>query len=281
MLKQSSGTPIENDEAANRDYLGNYNPDFMMGITTALTYKAFTLSAVASYRSGGTYVSETAKILRDDGKSPWSLTGDEHFWSGGRTDHGGYAWPNPENVEIPSIAEKMEDDGRPFNDASFWYGVYVDPRAGDSDFNKGELIDVEDRDQGDNTWTMTDPNTGATTEMPVYIENGVDPNATIYGHNDDIVGNTWDFPQTRTFDATNFKLREVTLAYNIPNSFSERFGIHGGSISFIARNVMLWTKSGRNEDPETMFTGAGQNQGVGRFILPSIRQMGFKLNLNF
>lgn len=281
MLKQSSGTPIENDEASNRDFLGNYNPDFILGAITSLTYKAFSLNVVASYRSGGVYVSETAKILRDDGKSPWSLTGDEVFWSGGRTDHGGYAWPDPANIDIPSIAQKMTDDGRPFDDAGFWYGVFVDPRAGDATYNQGVLIDVEDRDQGDNTWTMTDPGTGATTEMPVYIENGADPNETIYAHNDDIVGNTWDFPQTRMFDATNFKLREVTLTYSIPSEFTERIGIHSSQVSFIARNVILWTKSGRNEDPETAFTGAGQNQGVARFTLPPIRQMGFKLNFNF
>lgn len=281
MLKQSSGTPIENDEASNRDYLGNYNPDYTLGLNTSVKYKAFSLSAVASYRSGGVYVSQTALILRDDGKDPWSLTGDEVFWSGGRTNHGGYAWPNPDDIEIPSIAAKMADDGRDFNDASFFYGVFVDPRAGDPAYNHGTLIDVEDRGQGDNTWTMTDPGTGAVTEMPVYIENGADPNATIYGHNDDIVGNTWDFPQTRTFDATNFKLREVTLTYNIPAAFTQKFGVYNGQLSFIGRNIVMWTKSGRNEDPETAFTGAGQNQGVARFTLPYISQMGFKLNFNF
>ncbi len=281
MLKQSSGTPIENDEASNRDYLGNYNPDFILGGTTTVSYKAFSLSAVVSYKHGGIYVSETAKIMRDDGKDPWSLSGDEFYWSGGRTNHGGYAWPDYTMINIPSIREKIRDDARDFNDAGFWYGIFVDPRAGDPTYNKGELIDVEDRTQGDNTWTMTDPVTGETTEMPVYILNGADPYATIWAHNDDIVGNTWDFPQTRTFDATNFKLREVTLTYHIPGSFTQKFGVYGGEFSVIAKNVAFWTKSGRNEDPETSFTGAGQNQGVARFTLPTVRQVGFKLNFSF
>ena len=267
MLKWSSGTPIENDEASNRDYLGNWNPDYIAGISTNLKYKSFSLNILGSYRQGGIYVSETTKILRDDGKSPWSVSGDHYYWEGGRVGAGGFAWPNPDDIEIDVVQKKIDESYEDYNDASYWIGVYVDPRSG---------ADVEDRTLGNETWT--DENG---VERPYYIVNGANPNETMYSDPYSIVGNTWDFPQTRTFDATNFKLKEVSLTYSIPVAFTQKFKCQGGSFTVLARNVYFWTKSGQNEDPESAFTGTLENQGVARFIMPQVRSVGFELNLNF
>ncbi len=261
ILKNDTGTPIEDDEASNRDLLGNFNPDFMMGFTTNLKHKAFTLNVVMSYRNGGVYVSETAKRLRDDGKSPWSVTGDGTYWMGGRSHDGGYAWPNPEDQAFDILRQYNNGDDGPNqneirDDASYWVGVYVDPT---SDY------DSKGRDLPDDA----------------YILNGEDVNTTFYGSPDHIVGNTWDFPQTRTFDATNFKIRDISLTYDLPRSVVGKIGMQAATFSIIARNVYLWTKSGRNEDPETAFSGAGSGQGVAHFTLPSVRQLGFKLGLTF
>jgi hypothetical protein len=49
----------------------------------------------------------------------------------------------------------------------------------------------------------------------------------------------------------------------------------------IGRNVFQWNASGRNEDPESAFSGVGVNQGILRATLPSIRSMGFKLAFDF
>lgn len=267
MLKWSSGTPIENDEASNRDFLGNYNPDYIMGLSTGLKYKNFSLNMLGSFRKGGIYVSETTKILRDDGKSPWSLSGDHHYWEGGRVGAGGFAWPNPDDIEIDVVKARIEESYATYNDASYWIGVYVDPRSG---------ADVQDRTLGGKTWT--DENG---VERPYYIVNGANPNETLYSDPYSVVGNTWDFPQTRTFDATNFKLKEVSLSYLLPAKFTQKFKCEGGSFTLIARNVYFWTKSGQNEDPESAFTGALDNQGVARFIMPQVSSWGFELNLNF
>jgi len=266
MLKWSSGTPIENDEAENRDYLGNWNPDYILGINSTLKYKRLSLNVVGSYRKGGVYVSETTKILNDDGKSLFSVSGDDYYWRGGRVGAGGFAWPDPETIPNDVVKARIEDSAADFNDASYWIGVYVDPRSG---------ADVEDRSLGNQTW---DDNG---VERPYYIENGVDPLWTLYNDPYSTVGNTWDFPQTRTFDATNFKLKEVTLSYSLPRTFTQKFRCQGGSLALIAKNIYFWTKNGRNEDPETAFTGTLENQGVARFTMPSIRSWGFKLNLNF
>ncbi|MCD6597899.1 MAG: TonB-dependent receptor, partial [Bacteroidales bacterium] len=255
MLKPDTGTPIENDDPDNRDFLGNMNPDFMMGFNTNLRYKSFSLNMVMSYRSGGVYVSETFKRMNDDGKTPWSLSGDGYYWEGGRSHSGGFAWPDPNDVVFDVVRETNEAYGF-VDEASYWNGVYVDPT---SDY------DSQDRNLPD----------------AAYVLNGEDPNTTWYHVVPKIVGNTWDFPQTRTFDATYFKIRDISLTYNIPRSIVGKIKMQAASVSFIARNVFLWTKSGRNEDPETAFSGSGTTQGVAHYTLPSIRQLGFKLNLTF
>jgi TonB-linked SusC/RagA family outer membrane protein len=255
MLKPDTGTPIENDDPDNRDYLGNINPDFMMGFTTNLKYKAFTLDVVMSYRDGGVYVSETEKRMRDDGRSVWTLTGDGNYWEGGRSHDGGFAWPNPNDV-VYDVVRETNLARNTINEASYFNGVYVDPTSG---------YDAQDRNLPDDA----------------YILNGENPNTTWYQYVDKITGNTWDFPQTRTFDATFFKIRDISLTYDIPKSMTSKMKMQTASVSVIARNVYLWTKSGRNEDPESAFSGTGTTQGVAHFIQPSVRQVGCKLNLTF
>ena len=264
ILKQSSGTPIENDDPANRDFLGNFNPNFQMGFTTNIKFKAFSLSAVMSYRNGGVYISETMKRLADDGKDMFSVSGDNYFWAGGRSHDGGLPWPDPSIVKYENVRlfNQYVNQIYQYNvdDASYWIGVYVDP-----DEVAAGNVDPEDRYLDDQ----------------YYVANNGDPETTFFGVPAKIVGNTWDFPQTRTFDATNFKIRDITLTYSFPKNFSHKIGMQSGSFSLVGHNIAFWTKSGRKEDPETAFDGAGRNQGVARFTLPAIRQMGFKLNLTF
>ncbi len=268
MLKWTSGTPIENSDQTNRDLMGNINPDYILGMTTNLRYKRFTLSMVASMRQGGIYISETKKILRDDGKDLASVTGDGYYWEGGRVGAGGLKWPDP-NTMTNSVAQARAAEGyvADYNDASYWHGVYVDPRSGAA---------VDDRTLGNKTWTDA-----SGVSHPYYIVNGSDPKSTLLSDPYSVNGNFWDFPQTRMFDATNFKLKEVTITYAIPESFTRKFKCVSGTFSVIGRNVFLWTKSGYNEDPESAFTGALQQQGIARYIMPPVRSWGFELNLNF
>jgi TonB-linked SusC/RagA family outer membrane protein len=271
-LLNNRGVPSWNfEDPEYRDLLGNYNPDYIAGIRTNLRIKRFTLDATGSYRSGGVYVSRSSLILLDDGKglNSVTLTGDR--WAGGRHGAGGFAWPNPDD-HVFGDGDKIKDEmaigySEGIDDASYYNGVFVDPRSG-----------LEDAlDYGDQTFI--DPASGE--ELPVYIKNGENPLTTYYRRVEEIVGNTWDFANFRTYDATNFKLKEVTLSYSIPRSVSQKIKCDRASLSLIAKNVYFWTKSGLNEDPETAFDGVGSNQGIARFGLPSVRSWGVKLNLNF
>src|SRR5690606_4823756 len=45
--------------------VGNYNPDFILGMQTTLSFKNFTLSMTFDWRSGGQYVSQTYRYLSE------------------------------------------------------------------------------------------------------------------------------------------------------------------------------------------------------------------------
>ncbi|WP_353183903.1 SusC/RagA family TonB-linked outer membrane protein [Parapedobacter lycopersici] len=58
-------------------YVGNYNPNYMLGINNILAYKGISLSFLIDYRNGGTVISGTQAILDADGHSVRSLEGRE------------------------------------------------------------------------------------------------------------------------------------------------------------------------------------------------------------
>ncbi|MEK6476672.1 SusC/RagA family TonB-linked outer membrane protein [Catalinimonas sp. 4WD22] len=99
------------------------------------------------------------------------------------------------------------------------------------------------------------------------------------------------------FDASTIRLREVTLAYELPNGLLERTPFGSASISLTGRN--LWYEAynfpkSLNLDPETSSLGAGnvQNlgassdgsgnaQGIDFGVIPTTRRFGVNLRLTF
>jgi TonB-linked SusC/RagA family outer membrane protein len=249
---------ISSDETE-RGQLGNYNPDYILGLNTTVRYKALSLNLVGSYRKGGKYVSVNQQYLESNGRANTTLSSgaDNPYWSGGRTPElGGYAWPADGSSQYEAInINNHEQRSDNFNDASYAKGVFLNP-----DYT-GDPAEATDAD---------------------YIVNGADPVNTFYQYPYNSYGDViWDFTSTRTYDATNFKMREISLTYTLPNAISGKINVNNVNISLIARNVFQWNKSGRNEDPESAFSGVGVNQGILRATLPSIRSMGFKLSFDF
>ncbi len=90
-----------------------------------------------------------------------------------------------------------------------------------------------------------------------------------------------DVIESATYDATYVKFREVKLTYNLPRNIVERWGIQGASISFVGRNLLLFTKV-PTIDPETYSIRNGQFvNGYESTSLPSLRSYGFALNFMF
>ncbi|HET7114870.1 MAG TPA: SusC/RagA family TonB-linked outer membrane protein [Hanamia sp.] len=75
-LVDVNGLPIIS--AGNTHYLGNYNPNYMLGFSNTFTFKRFSLSFLIDYRNGGYVIAGTQALLDADGHSKTSLKGREN-----------------------------------------------------------------------------------------------------------------------------------------------------------------------------------------------------------
>jgi len=256
LLDGSGGEFQKSSNEQDRAQLGNYNPDFIMGLNTTLRYKRFSLNVVASFRKGGKYVSVNQQYMESNGRAATTLSSGPNnpWWMGGRTaELGGMAWPAEGSSAYENINANNDGQRSDFHDASYAKGVFINPNF-----------------------------EGTTPTDADYIVNGADPNNTFYQIPYNSYGDViWDFTATRTYDATNIKLREVSLTYTLPNSVTSKLHMNNVNIALVGRNVFQWNASGRNEDPESAFSGVGVSQGVLRATLPSVRSIGFKLGFDF
>ncbi len=248
---------FQNGAAGDRAKLGNYNPDYLMGLNTTVRWKQFSLNLVGSFRMGGKYVSVNQQYMDSNGRSFESLSSgpDNPYWNGGRdASTGGHPWPAAGSSQFDAI--NANNDGQRTdmaNDASYAKGVFINPNF-----------------------------SGTTPTDADYIVNGADPKNTFYQFTYNSFGDCiWNFTSTRTYEATNFKLREVSLTYTVPNALTSKYKIFNVNLALIGRNMFQWNKSGRNEDPESAFSGVGVNQGILRATLPAVRSVGFKVGIDF
>jgi TonB-linked SusC/RagA family outer membrane protein len=73
------------------------------------------------------------------------------------------------------------------------------------------------------------------------------------------------------YNATFVKLREVTLTYTVPAAWLSKTFMKTASVSLVGRNLLLWSKL-PEVDPDS---------GSDNLQTPSVRNMGFNLNLTF
>ncbi len=87
--------------------------------------------------------------------------------------------------------------------------------------------------------------------------------------------------EAATYDATYFKLRELSISYDIPGTITEKIGLASAKVSFIGRNLFLWSDV-PTIDPETFSIRNGIFvNGFESQQLPSTRSFGFNINLGF
>lgn len=255
--------------ANSKNKIGNYNPDFIMGLQTSLTYKKFSLNLSFDWRSGGVFVSQTYRYSESDLKSqrfldnlinPEGRSGDElRDWLVANDDEMIVVNGNQFNIVGGPTAEY---GGFPFEayGSTYPYGV----------FNPGVIAEYDD-----------DGN------IVGYVENlgGAGTKIIPYGDN-----YPWSFTEAATFDASFIKLREVSFGYALPSELVSRIGMRSANIAVYSRNIMLWTAAKIGVDPETAFQqesgvqGGGMQfkQGIERYnVTPWVIPVGFKLNLTF
>ena len=261
LILDDNGEWKHSTDEKDRQKIGNYNPDFILGMHTAVKYKNFRLGMVGSFRAGGQYVSNIERRAVTNGHA-LSVIGDKFngpnpYTVGGRdAATGGLPWPDAskmpyENQRSLVDTYSMYGTPVPIDDASYFRGVWLKP--------------------GGNASNDAD-----------YIVNGANPLETFYALPGLILGTQyWNFPESLVRDATNFKLRELTFDYTLPNSLTSRLKIDNVVVGFVGRNLFQWNNGPRNVDPESAFEGIGQNQGVVGKALPSIASYGFKVSFEF
>jgi TonB-linked SusC/RagA family outer membrane protein len=246
--------------------VGNYNPDFIMGMQTSLSWKNFTLSMTFDWRSGGQYVSQTWRYLSEDKENGAWL---DRLANPGEL--GGKASSELRNWVVAN-ADKLlfMDRPVPVGGPTPEYGGFPESYSGTTVYD-GFFA-------------------------PGVIEN-IDKNGNFLGYVENLGGEgtnflpsalnyPWDIGESNLFDADYIKLREVSLGYQLPNRIAQRWGMTDINFSVYSRNIILWTKaSALGVDPERAFqaeSGGKFNQGVERYnVEPWAVPIGFKLSFSF
>jgi hypothetical protein len=150
---------------------------------------------------------------------------------------------------------------------------------------RGVLAETEDREMNVILpGVYGDPNT----HEPIRSENGEKiPNQTMIEVNRLWFGNTFAINGANewvTFDATVFRLREVSLAYDFPKKLLESTPFGAISLSVVGRN--LWFTAPNfpksiNFDPEINQFGSTNTQGIEYGATPSVRRFAFNLRVSF
>ncbi|GAB3899011.1 SusC/RagA family TonB-linked outer membrane protein [Larkinella knui] len=259
------------DAINTRNKIGNFNPRFILGMQTSLTYRGFSLNMTFDWRNGGDFVSQTYRYGEEDGRSqlfldklinPNGLTGDALR---------NYLVANQDKMilmngnNFPLVGGPTPDyGGYPFK-----YGPYTLPHGGV--FIPGVLATGYDE-------------TGKPTG---YKENLGGPGTLMLP----FAGATsWAFSRAVMFDASFLKLREVSLGYELPQGFVKRLGLQNANVSVYSRNIILWTAAKIGIDPEMAFqlesgvqsSGIQFKQGIERYnVTPWVIPVGFRLGLTF
>ncbi|MCG6188059.1 SusC/RagA family TonB-linked outer membrane protein [Maribellus maritimus] len=256
---------LENTE--DWEKVGNFNPDFMLGMQTSLSMGRWGISASIDWRQGGEFVSYTYRYGESDWKSqrqiddliPGGLYSEEELIALLKSDPERYIIPRRGNY--PRVGgHTQETGGMPLEDGNY-----------DGAFIPG-VVQTAGQDTPDDY------------SDDVYVEHlGGEGTAVI-----PIVDTyPWSYNKNITFDASFIKLRELSISYKLPDIK----GIKNATIALYTRNLMLWTAADIGIDPERAFQANGGSQGntVSQFkqgferqnVMPWSASGGIKLNFNF
>lgn len=83
------------------------------------------------------------------------------------------------------------------------------------------------------------------------------------------------------YSATNIRLRELSIGYNLPQTWLAKTGIiKSAQLSLVGRNLFFF-KNDAPYDPDGMMSTSNRLQGVDVFGMPTNRSIGFNLKVNF
>lgn len=268
-LLNSNGKIQRNNSGDARIKVGNFLHDFMVGLQTGVSYKRISLSLSIDWRQGGTYYDQTMLRLARAGKVEYFHNNASSSTFTGILSNNSFNGDNAALAnEIKSHPEIYQQDtwvgGRTQDLGGFLYsnGVY------EGAFFPGVISD------------------GA----GGYIENFGGP-GTKYVKAYDIFqpsGGYWDAAMRYKwfYDGSFVKLRELAIAYALPEAWAHKVRAQNISIAGFMKNLILYAANKTNQDPESIYnqnplTGTTDQ---GRNIWnasPIIMPVGLKLNVSF
>lgn len=96
-----------------------------------------------------------------------------------------------------------------------------------------------------------------------------------------IVGGRDGITENYIYNATNIRLRELSIGYTLPAKwFTSMPVVKGADVSLIGRNLFFF-KNDAPYDPDGTLSVGNSLQGVDVFGMPSTRSFGFNLKVNF
>ncbi len=262
------GEDAEWQKSDDYEKIGNYNPDFMMGLQSNLSYKNFTLSMTFDWRSGGQYVSQTWRYMTESVVSnTWLnqlVTPPDGL--GGQTSQALRDWVVANADQLIFTNNPRPVGGATAEDGGIYNDYYTGIGASDGIFAPGVYGHYEN-----GKFILEKENLGGPgTEVRPYV-----------------ASYPWDLGEANIFDADYIKLREIALTYNLPNKYTQKIGVQDVNFSVYSRNIMIWTKNaGLGIDPERAYQSGGSNsgfkQGVERYNAePWVIPVGFKVGFTF
>jgi len=247
-----NGLPMITDEKVSA---GSYQPDWRVGIMNSFRYKNLTLNVLFDGQIGGKIYSRSHALYNTGGAI--TNNNDPHLplsTLNGRTVYSvtGY---DENNDPIYQLEQEggVVGPGWEWNDAD-GNGSFLDDNG---NYQTNELTENDD--------VVPAGGAGYTGYFYNYYGNGF--------NRDNI--------EAATYDATWFKLREVSISYNIPTNVTKRIGIPQASVSLIGRNLLLFSDV-PTIDPETYSIRNGIFvNGFESTQIFSTRSYGFSINLGF
>jgi len=263
----NDGQWIRLNQQEDWEKVGNFNPDLLVGMQTAVSYKRWNLSASLDWRIGGEFVSYTYRYGESDWKSQRQL---DQLIPGGLMSPQelvDYLKSDPENNIIPRNGKFPRVGGHTQETG----GMRLPDGYYDGAFIPG-VIQVAGADTPDD---FSDDQ---------FVENLGGPGTVLAPITDTY---PWSYNRNVTFDASFIKLRELSLSYSLPDIGV----IKNASVAIYTGNLMLWTKAKIGIDPERAFQANSGTQGntVSQFkqgferqnVMPWTASGGIRLNFSF
>jgi TonB-linked SusC/RagA family outer membrane protein len=250
-----NGRPLHTTEKVSA---GSYQPDLRIGFQNSFQYKDFSLSILFDGQIGGRIFSRSQQLYPTGG----TITNDNDPNLNISTTDGRQHYSVDYNAQGEPVYS-LEDAG----------GGVVGPGHNWNDLN-GDGVFYTINDDGNKVYQMDEINGDNTTAIQPGGVGYVGYMYSYYGH-----GFRRDNIEAATYDATYVKLRELSIGYDLPESFTKKLGLSSARVALVGRNLLLFSQV-PTIDPETYSIRGGRIiPGFESQQIFSTRQYGFSVSV--